>query len=118
MSGASQQRPNVTAPSKSELSQLADDLLDAFTAPWKDREPSALLVYDLADSLVDRPPPIPNIGRVKAALKRLNPRKATGSDGVSTWILKHFNEELAPVIHDIICASIQQCKLRRTSTPW
>ena len=89
---------------------MADDLLVAFTAPWKDREPSALHVNDLVDSVVDRPPPTPNIGQVKAALKRLNPQKATGSDGVPPWTLKQFNEELASVIHCIICASTQQCK--------
>ena len=52
----------------------------------------------------------PSIGQVKAARKRLNPKKATGYDGVPAWFLKHFHEELAPVIHDIICASILQCK--------
>ena len=55
-------------------------------------------------------PATPSIGQVKAALKRLNPKKATGYDGVPAWFLKHFHEELAPVIHDIICASIFQCK--------
>ena len=40
----------------------------------------------------------------------LNPRKATGVDEVSAWILKSFHEELAPAVHDILCASIHQCK--------
>jgi hypothetical protein len=47
---------------------------------------------------------------VKAALRQLNPRKATGCDGIPAWLLKRFHEELAPVLHDIICASIQQSK--------
>jgi len=110
MTGADQQHADITAPSKSELSKLADDLLDAITKPWEDREPSSLLVSDLADNLIDRPPATPSIGQVNAALKRLNPKKATGHDGVPAWLLKHFHEELAPVIHDIICASILQCK--------
>ena len=111
MTGADQQHADITAPSKYELSKLADDLLDAFTKPWEDREPSSLLVSDLADNLIDRfPPAIPSIGQVKAALKRLNSKKATGHDGVPAWLLKHFHEDLAPVIHDIICASILQCK--------
>ena len=110
MTGADQQHADITAPSKTELSKLADDLLDAFTKPWEDREPSSLLVSELADNLIDRPPATPSIGQVKAALKRLNPKKATGYDGVPAWFLKHFHEELAPVIHDIICASILQCK--------
>ena len=40
----------------------------------------------------------------------MNPRKATSADGVPTWLLKRFHEELAPVVHDIICASIVQSK--------
>ena len=40
----------------------------------------------------------------------MNPRKATGVDGVPAWLLKRFHEELAPVVHDIICASIVQSK--------
>ena len=111
MTGADQQHADITAPSKYEQSKLADDLLDAFTKPWEDREPSSLLVSDLADNLIDRfPPAIPSIGQVRAALKRLNSKKATGHDGVPAWLLKHFHEDLAPVIHDIICASILQCK--------
>ena len=34
----------------------------------------------------------------------------TRIDGVPAWLLKRFHEELAPVVHDIICASIVQCK--------
>ena len=52
-------RLNMTAPTKSELLQMADDLLEAFTAPWKDLEPSALHFNDLVDSVVDRSPPTP-----------------------------------------------------------
>ena len=100
MTGADQQHADITAPSKTGLSKLADDLLDVLTKPWEDRDPSSLLVSDLADNLTDRPPATPSIEQVKAALKRLNPKKATGYDGVPTWFLKHFHEELAPVIHD------------------
>ena len=50
MTGADQQHADITASSKSELSKLADDLLDAFTKPWEDREPFSLLVSDLADN--------------------------------------------------------------------
>ena len=47
---------------------------------------------------------------VKAALKQLNPKKATGSGKIPGWVLKRYCEELAPVVDDIICASIVQCK--------
>ena len=43
-------------------------------------------------------------------LKHLNPRKATGSDNIPAWCLKRYAEELAPVVHDIVVASIVQCK--------
>ena len=43
-------------------------------------------------------------------LKHVNPRKATGVDGVPAWLLKRFHEELAAVVHNIICASIVQSK--------
>ena len=100
----------LNAPTNAELQTMADQLLEAFTAPWKNREPTALLVDDLQEGHPDRPPPIPNIGQVKSILKHLNPRKATGVDGVPAWFLKRFHEELAPIVHDIICASIVQCK--------
>ena len=73
-------------------------------------EPTALSVSEVASDLDDRPAPVPNIGQVKAMLKHVNPRKATGVDGVPAWLLKRFHEELAPAVHDIICASIVQSK--------
>ncbi|CAB4038005.1 Hypothetical predicted protein, partial [Paramuricea clavata] len=47
---------------------------------------------------------------VKTALKQLNSKKATGSDGIPAWVLKRYCEELAPIVHDIICASIKECE--------
>ena len=29
---------------------------------------------------------------------------------IPAWLLKRFHEELAPVVHDIICCSIKECK--------
>ena len=65
---------------------------------------------DVASSLRQENPPTPSIGQVKTALKQLNSKKATGSDGIPAWVLKRYCEELAPIIHDIICASIKQCE--------
>ena len=80
---------------------IKDDLLDVFTAPWKDREPSAFLLNDLADSLKHHiPSQIFNIGQVKAA----------GENKVPASVLKQFHEELAPAVLDIICTTIQQSK--------
>ena len=108
--GAQQLSKTLTTPNKAELQKTADFLLDAFVAPWKDREPTALSVSEVANDLHDRPPPVPNIGLVRAMLKHVNPRKATGVDGVPACLLKRFHEELAPDVHDIICASIVQSK--------
>ena len=94
--GAQQLSKTPTAPNKAELQKIAGLLLDAFVAPWKDREPTALSVSEVANDLDDRPPPVPNIGLVKAMLKHVNPRRATGVDGVPAWLLKRFHEELAP----------------------
>ena len=109
--GAHNHHTNITAPTKEQLQNVADQLLQAFSAPWEFCEPSACSVSDaVPERLDDWPPIIPNIGQVKAALRQLNPRKATGCDGIPAWLLKRFHEELAPVLHDIICASIQQSK--------
>ena len=97
-------------PAKMELESAANKLLDAFTAPWTDRESTEPTVRELADGLEDRSPPLPNIAQVESISKHLNPRKATGADYVAAWLLKHFYEELIPVIHEIMYATIMQCK--------
>ena len=60
--------------------------------------------------LKDVPSPLPAVGQVKSTLKHLNPKKATDADGIPAWLLQHFNEELALVVRNIICATIVQCK--------
>ena len=47
--GAQQLSKTPTAPNKAELQKIADLLLDAFVAPWKDREPTALSVSEVAN---------------------------------------------------------------------
>ena len=108
--GADKQRTTPFVPTPDDLKEVADKLLLAFTTPWENREPTATLVSELADGLHDRPPSLPSIGQVKVILKHLNSRKSTGCDEVPAWVLKSFYEELAPVLHNIFCASIQQCK--------
>ena len=66
--------------------------------------------YVNPDGLSDAAPKLPSIGQVKKILKSLNSRKATGVDNISPWTIKHFAEELAVVIHDLICESINECK--------
>ena len=89
----------------------AEILQNAFTKPWLNLPETTIpRLEDIATSLREENPPTPSIGLVKAALKQLNPKKATGSDKIPGWVLKRYCEELAPVVHDIICASIVQCK--------
>ena len=70
-----------------------------------------MLFNDLAYNLKHRiPSQIPNIGQVKAALKHLNPKKATGENTVPASVLRQFHKELVPAVLDIICTTIQQSK--------
>ncbi|CAB4019270.1 Hypothetical predicted protein [Paramuricea clavata] len=86
-------------------------LQNIFTKPWS-KLPETIIpsLEDVASSLRQENPPTPSIGQVKTALKQLNPKKATGSDGIPAWVLKRYCEELAPIVHDIICASIKECE--------
>lgn len=90
---------------------MAEKLQQAFIKPWENLPPDSALETDMFDlQLRDTTPPLPSIGQVKNCLKHLNPRKATGVDKIPAWILKRFCEDLAPVIHNIVTASITQCK--------
>ncbi|CAB3978984.1 Hypothetical predicted protein [Paramuricea clavata] len=86
-------------------------LQNIFTKPWS-KLPETILpsLEDVASSLRQENPPTPSIGQVKTALKQLNSKKANGSDGIPAWVLKRYCEELAPIVHDIICASIKECE--------
>jgi hypothetical protein len=79
---------------------MANRLLDAFITPWANRESNSLAARFVDAEAIDHKPLLPSIGQVKTMLKRLNPKKATGVDGIPAWILKSFH----------ICASILQCK--------
>ncbi|CAB4002548.1 Hypothetical predicted protein [Paramuricea clavata] len=66
---------------------------------------------DEVESLLKNYPlPLPSIGQIKSVLNHFNHSKTTGTDGVPAWLLKRFSSDLAPIVHDIITASIKQCK--------
>lgn len=88
MSGCHQRSRPVAALSHSEMLHLTDGLLEAFTGPWTEREPAALHECYNVNKLVEGEPSFPSIGQVKADLKRLNPTKATVSNGVPAWLPK------------------------------
>jgi hypothetical protein len=93
-----------------DLSEFAEKLQKAFTKPWSDRYTNAASeIPEVNHPHKNNNPPLPSIGQVKAVLKHLNPRKATGIDKVPAWMLKQYHEDLAPVIYDIVCCSISQC---------
>ncbi|CAB4037422.1 Hypothetical predicted protein [Paramuricea clavata] len=97
-------------PENLDLSDLAEKLQKAFTKPWSDRYTNvAFEIPEVNHPHKNNKPPLPSIGQVKAVLKHLNPRKATGIDKVPAWMLKQYHEDLAPVVYDIVCCSISQC---------
>ena len=63
---------------------------------WENITPRSLLVDDgsnLPSTTVTY-----SIGQVKTLLRRVDGEKEAGKDGIPAWILKTFNEELAPVL--------------------
>ena len=90
---------------------MAEKLQQAFIKPWENLPSDNELDVNQIDQLLrNTTPPLPSIGQVKSCLKRLNTRKATGVDKTPASILKRFYDDLAPVVHNIVTASIKQCK--------
>ncbi|XP_028409529.1 uncharacterized protein LOC114532151 [Dendronephthya gigantea] len=90
---------------------LAERLQQSFTKPWQSTTPNEKpKLEEIEHLLKDTKPLLPSIGQIKAILKHLNPKKASGSDDIPAWLLKRYSEELAPIIHNIICSSISQSK--------
>ncbi|KAJ8381297.1 hypothetical protein SKAU_G00020750 [Synaphobranchus kaupii] len=52
-----------------------------------------------------------SVGEVKLLLKNINGRKATGPDGIPSWLLKEHAEDLAPVITHLFNQSFTEGKL-------
>ena len=102
---------SISRPPADTAADLSERSQRIFTKPWQDSVLTKIPDIDELRSLLkESNPPLPSIGQVKAVFKQLNPRKATGSDGIPYWLLKRFCEELAPVIHNIVCSSIMQSK--------
>ncbi len=98
------EEPRGTIPAPELAADIAERLQSAFSRPWQDIDPTEVPdIDDVAPMLKDNIPLTPSIGQIKSSLRYLNPRKATGVDMIPAWLLKRFHEELAPVVHDIIC---------------
>ena len=90
---------------------LAERLQQVFTKPWENADPTEVSnINTVAPLLKDVPPPTLSVGQVKNILGHLNTQKTTGPDKIPAWLLKWFCEERAPVVPNIVCASIAQCK--------
>ena len=63
--GAQQLSKTTTASNKAELQKTADLLLDAFVAPWKDQEPTALSVSEVAMTWTTDLPLFQTLGKSK-----------------------------------------------------
>ncbi|CAB4029480.1 Hypothetical predicted protein, partial [Paramuricea clavata] len=79
-----------------DAADLAERLQQSFTKPWQNANPTEIPDVGEIEHLLknDTSPPLPSIGQIKATLKHLNPRKATGSDEIPPWLLKRYHEEL------------------------
>ena len=90
---------------------LAEKLQTSFTKIWRDLITKNIPKLDEVETLLkDYSPSLPSIGQIRYALDHLKQLKATGVDGVPAWLLKRFSSVLAPIVHDIITASIKQYK--------
>ena len=87
--------------------EIADRLQRSFIKPWLEIQSDPPRLQAVGHLLKNNHPPL---GQVKTVLKHLNRRKTTGLDNIPAWCLKRYAEELAPVVHDIVVASIVQCK--------
>ena len=111
LSGVSNRQDGLTANSEINDAALAEKLITSFTEPWRDLNTTNIpQLEDVETLLKDYSPSLPSIGQIRYALDHLNHSKATGADGVPAWLLKRFSSVLAPIVHDIITASIKQCK--------
>ena len=101
---------SLHGPENIDLSELSENLQKVFIKHWLDRYTNVVTkIPEEIYPLKNNKPLLPSIDQVKAVLKHLNARKATGIDKIPAWVLKQFHEDLAPVVHDIVCCSISQC---------
>ena len=110
LAAANEDHQTLSSSAQANLTDLADRLQRSFIKPWLDVQSEPPSLQEVERLLENNPPPLPSIGQVKSVLKHLKSRKATGADNIPAWCLKSFAEELAPVVHDIVVASIVQCK--------
>ena len=90
---------------------LANTINDAFLAPMISFTP---LIPDASSDIQSMDPPTVTESCVLKKLSSLNPAKASGPDGIPTWLLKENADLLAPVATDILNCSYSEAKLPRS----
>ena len=87
-----------------EENEAAESLNNFFAKSWTKTTPYCVFPLPRPPTQSD----ICSIGEMKLALTQLDPRKASGPDGIPTWLLKEQAEDLAPVITHLANCSYQQ----------
>ncbi|XP_068707894.1 uncharacterized protein [Montipora foliosa] len=90
---------------------IADLINDALLDPMQEYQPLENLPSYDSDSEV---PTLP-VSSVHTALLKLNPRKASGPDGIGNWLLKEYADFLAEPITHILNSSFAEHELL---SPW
>ncbi len=95
-----------------QATSTAELLQDIFTKPWQDLHAACFYSksYRSSTTVEGKPSSRSLYWSSQVYTEAFKSKKATGSDNIPAWFLKRFHEELAPVVHDIICGSIIQCK--------
>ena len=94
----------------SSAPDLAKLVNDAFLSPMQDFTPLSEDFYP-AEEAPASTAFVVSSDAVYLKLAALNSRKASGPDGVPTWLLKENADLLAPTITDIINSSFAECRL-------
>ena len=94
----------------SSAPDLAKLINDAFLSPMQDFTPLSEDFYP-AEEAPASPAFVVSSDAVYLKLAALNSRKASGPDGVPSWLLKENADLLAPTITDILNSSFAECRL-------
>ncbi|XP_035664579.1 uncharacterized protein LOC118408068 [Branchiostoma floridae] len=102
--GRAQERSNSTTIEDVPDHEVAEVLNQYFSSAWCPGTSLHLFPLQCPTPCVD----LCSIGEVKTLLKGLNPHKASDPDDLPTWTLKHYADDLAPVITHLFNASYEE----------
>ena len=93
----------------SSVPDLAKLINDAFLSPMQDLTPLSEDFYPVEEAPASSAFVVSS-DAVYLKLAALNSRKASGPDGVPSWLLKENDDLLAPTITDILNTSFAECQ--------